>query len=278
MTEDYASSKYTVSAYFAMVDFLRRSKKYPEAQTLLDTLDKLYSSKHPEIVPEILYDRAVLCGEVKDHKNMLKALEKLTLQHASSALAPQAFFLLGDLQMLRGEYKAALSAFQQAHERSGGGAFAFCCLGRTADAAFALYSVSREAQYLRQATEGYENLLKVNDLPSELYVQTLYKYGRCLNEVGNKAGALHCYRKLLYSALLDKQQNRYYSLHWSAKALDAALKLLGAEIRQEKDERKILALYDEGVYLLNVARVLGLDNEDIETRLQALQKLRRKAE
>ena len=120
LTEKYPESKFTVAGNFRMIDFLRENARYTEALTMLDAVGKRYSSVRSELIPEILYDRAVICSALNDHVNKLNALEELVSKYADHALAARAFFMLGDLKSSMGDAEAALTAFQQAKKRSDG--------------------------------------------------------------------------------------------------------------------------------------------------------------
>ena len=269
----YPDSKFTIGAKFRMSDFLRQQNRHDAALELLNKLETSHGSKHPELKPEIYYERALLYSDLKDSLHMLQELEKITRQYADHAIAPRAFFLLGNHNMHKGDYAAALGAFQQAQERSGGGVFAYGCAGRAADAAYALYTHTRQEQYLQQAMERYENLLNASDLPGEFYFQSLYKLGRCSQDGGNEAGALRRYRELLYRALLARRESRFYPSQWCVKALDGAIKLLQPALKEAPDAVQAQALYDEAERLLKTASELSLPGVDTAAMAAELKKL-----
>lgn len=269
LDKDYPESKFTIGAHFSMVDFLRRSKNSEEALKLLDKVEKRYAAQHTDLIPEILYDRAILNKELRDVLNMQKALETLVQQHGKHPLAARAFFLLGDLHIYKKDFEAALTAFQQARVRSAG-AFSYGCAGKAADAAYSLYTQNRQEQYLHQAREGYENLLKIRELTPEFRIQSIYKLGRCLEDASNKAGALRQYRHILYSSQLSKREGRDFYAVWCAKALEGALKLLLPEIRQSTNAAEAAALQAEAERLLRIAGELELAGEDITKQLEAV--------
>lgn len=267
----YPESKFTVAGNFRMVDFLRENGRYTEALTALDNISSRYGSARAELIPEILYDQAVICGLLKDHVNKLKALEELVKKYADHALAGRAFFMLGDLKASLGDTEEALTAFQQAKKRSDG-VFAYGCTGRTGDAAYTIYTKQRKEEYLLQAMESYETLLKNSDLPTEMRMQTLYKLGRCLEERSDAAGALSKYRETIYEALLCKRRNRFYQEIWSIKALDGALKLILQAVRESAEPDQAQQLKDAAKRLLKAAVELELPGEDINKQLELVQK------
>lgn len=270
LDKNYPESKFTIGAHFLMSDFLRETERFTEALAALDEIDSRYKEKHPELIPEILFDRAVLYGKLKNNSNMQKALEKLIREYADQPVAPQAFFLLGNLKMEQGRFEEALNAFNQAHERSGVGIFSNGSAGRAADAAYSLYIQTRSDKYLRQAREGYTNLLKSAVLPSGFRYQSLYKLGKVLEESFDNAGALHQYREILYLAQLAKREKRYFPAVWCAKALDAALKLLIPAAKSAPSVEQMQALRNEAERLLQVARELELPGENISKQLEAV--------
>ena len=270
LDKNYPGSKFTIGAHFLMSDFLRETGRFTEALAALDMIDSRYKEKHPELIPEILFDRAVLYGKLKDNSNMQKALETLIRQYADQPVAPQAFFLLGNLKMEQGRFEEALNAFNQAHERSGAGIFSNGSAGRAADAAYSLYIQTRSDKYLRQAREGYSNLLKSAVLPSGFRYQSLYKLGKVLEESFDNAGALRQYREILYLAQLAKREKRYFPAVWCAKALDAALKLLIPAAKSAPSVEQMQALRNEAERLLQVAQELELPGENISKQLEAV--------
>lgn len=253
----YPDSKYTVGGYFMMAENLRKAQRRDEALKLLALLEEKYVSLHKELLPEILYDRACIYREISDWEKMQQTLELIVHQHGAHPVVPQAFFMLGDLLMQRQDYSAALSAFKQAHERSAG-VFAAACAGRAADASYALYTRNRQEQYLRQARELYTGLLQMPRLPGLLRYQSLYKVGRCLADEGDAAGALRCFRDLLYQAVLAGREKRFYPADWSAKAADAAIKMVRTAIGETADPRQREALIRELTRLEKNALELGL--------------------
>ena len=275
LDEKYPDSKFTIGAHFRWLDHLREQKKFDDAAKTLALIEKRYAAKHPELMPEILYDRAEITRELGDMVNMQTALETLLSKYADQAIAPQAFFMLGDLKVSQGDFAGALAAFQQARERSAG-VFRSSCTGRAADAAYALYTQTRQEQYLQQARDGYSTLIKAVDLPPEFRQQSLYKLGRCMENASDSAGALHQYRELLYGALLAKRENRFAPAEWSARALDAALKLLLPAARDAQNNQEAMLLLQEAERLLKIAGELNLSGENIPQQLEAVQRLRQK--
>ena len=271
LTEKYPESKFTVAGNFRRVDFLRENSRYKEALSALEIISSRYSSTRTELIPEILYDRAVICGALNDHAGKLKALEELTGKYADHALAGRAFFMLGDLKAASGDAEAALAAFQQAEKRSVG-TFAYGCTGRTGDAAYTLYSKQRKEEYLLQAMESYERLLKNNDLSPSMQMQTMYKLGRCLEDKSDVAGALSKYREIIYGSLLCKRQNRFYQEIWSIKALDGALRLILQAVRETSEPDHAQQLKSAAERLLKAAFELNLPGEDINKQLELVQK------
>ena len=267
----YPESKFTVAGNFRMVDFLRENARYLEALNTLEAVSKRYGSVRAELIPEILYDRAVIYGALNDHTNKLKALEELVTKYADHTLSGRAFFMLGDLKASLGDAEAALAAFQQAKKRSDG-IFAYGCTGRAADAAYTLYTRQRKEKYLLQAMEIYESLLKNNDLPQTMQMQTMYKLGRCMEDNSDAAGALRKYREILYAALLCKRQNRFYQEIWSIKALDGALKLILQAVREASAPDQAQQLKDAAERLLKTAAELNLPGEDINKQLELVRK------
>jgi tetratricopeptide (TPR) repeat protein len=256
-----------------MISYLRRSSNYKQALQLLEDAAKRYQSKYPELTPEILYEYALLYDALKDYTKMRDNLEILIKNHAAHKLAAQAFFMLGDMHVRNGDYQQALTLFQQAQERSQGSVLAYACIGRTANTAYALYGKTQQKQYLRQATECYENLLKIKDLPPEFYFQSLYGLGNCLKDSGNQTGALRCYRDVLYNSLLAKREGRFYSVRWCSKSLTAALQLLlpaANKAATPEDRNAILAAAEQ---LLQIAGKLELPGEDIKQQQEILQRM-----
>ena len=271
LSEKYPDSKFTVAGNFRMVDFLRENVRYNEALTMLDAVSKRYGSVRTELVPEILYDRAVICGAVNDHNNKLKALEELVRQYPDHPVAGRAFFMLGDLKAALLDYEAALAAFQQAKKRSDG-VFAYGCTGRIGDTAYTLFAKNRKDEYLLLAKESYESLLKNSDLPPAMRMQTLYKSARILEDGSDAAGALRKYREILYEALLCKEQGRFYQEIWCVKALDAALKLILQAVREAPAAEQAQQLKDGAIRLLKTAAGLDLPGEDINKQLELVRK------
>ncbi len=259
LKKDYSGSKFTFGGYFALIDFLRSTPA--EAMKVLDELAADAPKKYPALIPELLYERARLNLELKQHTAARSALLELTSQYPGHAIAPQAFFVLGDLNFSLGKYQEALTAFQRALERAGGGAFAYGCSGRSGDAAYALYTTTGQKQYLLQATDCYKNLLKASDLPPEFYFQSLYKLGLCQKDSGDAAAALRSYREVLYRAWQAKRSNKFYSKLWSAKALDAALKILNPALGKAADKVSKQKLQQEIDQLMRIAAALGLTGE-----------------
>ena len=274
LTSTYPDSKFSIAGYFSMISFLRNNNYIPQALRLLQEAANRYQAKNPELIPEILYERALLYNALKDYTQVRSNLDELIKNHTGNKLVAQALYMQGDLFLLNGDYQQALTAFQQAQERSNGGLLAYSCIGRTADTAYALYGTTRQKQYLHQAAECYENLLKVKDLPPEFYFQTLYKLGNCRKDSGNQTDALRCYREVIYRALLAKRQGGFYSQQWSAKALDAALKLLLPAISNAASQDEKNALFNEAEQLLKIAGSLDLRGENIKEKQDALQQLR----
>ena len=271
LTGKYPESKFTIAGNFRMVDFLRENKRYNEALTMLEAVSSRYSSVHSNLIPEMLYDRAVLYDLLNDHPNKLKALEELTKQYPDNPVAGRAFFMLGDLKAAVGDAEAALAAFLQAKKRSGG-IFAYGCTGRAGDAAYTLYTKSRKEEYLLQAEECYESLLKNSDLPPAMRMQTLYKLGRALEESSDTAGALRKYREIIYEAVLCKRSGRFYQPIWSIKALDAALKLILQAVREAPEEAQAQQLKKGAERLLQTAAELDLPGEDINKLQETVRK------
>ena len=271
LAEKYPESKFTVAGNFRMADFLRENKRYEEALNMLESVSRRYSSARSELIPEILYDRAVLYGLLNDYPNKLKALEELVRQYPDNPAAGRAFFMLGDLKAAAGDAEAALAAFLQAKKRSDG-LFAYGCTGRAGDAAYTLYTKSRKEEYLLQARECYDSLLKISDLAPAMRMQTLYKLGKTLEESSDSAAALRKYREILYEALLCKRQGRFYPQIWSVKALDAALKLILQAVRETSVDEDVQQLKNGAERLLKTASELDLPGEDINKLQELVQK------
>ena len=179
--------------------------------------------------------------------------------------------MLGDLKAAMNDAAAALAAFQQAKKRSDG-IFGYGCTGRIGDAAYTLYTKQRKEEYLLLAIESYESLLKNNDLPVEMRLQTLYKLGRLLEEKSDAVRALRKYRLVIYESLLCKRQGRFYQEVWSVKALEAALKLILQAVREAPSAGQAQQLKDGAVRLLKTASELNLSGEDINKQLELVEK------
>ena len=274
LEKNYPASKYTVGAQFRKVDHLKQKNQLDEALRALDFIEKTYSGKYPELKPQLLYDRALLLQQQKKWAQMLAPLEELTGKYADCAIAPQAFFLLGDLKSKDGKLEEALNAFKQARERSSETFFVNACIGRSADTAYALYSRTRQKNYLQMADDGYGTLLKKSDLPVEIFQQSLYKLSRCREDAGDEAGALRCCRELLYNALLAKRSGQTTQAPWSARALQSALRLLLKAIREVTAPEQADLLQQEAERLLKIAAELDLPGEDTEKLLEQIHKYR----
>ena len=261
----------TLADIMSYVDFLRENSRYNEALIMLDAISKRYGSVRSELIPEILYDRAVIHGLLNDQVKKVNELEELVRQYADHAVAGRAFFMLGDLKIAMGDANGALTAFQQAKKRSDG-VFAYGCTGRIGDAAYALYTKQRKEEYLLQAVESYESLLKNNDLPAEMRLQTMYKLGRCQEDSSNKAGALRMYRQVIYESLLCKKSGKFCQAIWSIKSLDAALKLLLQAVREAPAADQAQQLKEGAERLLKAASELDLPGEDINKQLELIRK------
>ena len=265
----YPDSKFTIAGMFRMADFQRENKQWLLAEKQLEQLEQRYKTSHPELMPELLYDRAVLCDATGDDAKKLAVVEEFLKKYPDHAIAHRVFFMLGDMRFKAGDYAAALTAFQQAKERSTG-VFSCGCAGRAADAAYSLYISSRKEEFLRQAREGYENLLKAQDLPSDFAYQSMYKLGRCLEESNDSAGALRQYRQIIYQAVLAHREKRAYPQVWCIRALDSALKLLTLAIREAPTPDQAEALKNEAQRLLKVTRQLELPGENTDQQLEAV--------
>lgn len=268
LESQYVDSKYTISGKFLNSSWLRQKNRCEEALKVMESVEKLYAAKHAELMPEILYERALLYGQLKDHLHMQEVLAGLTSRYADSAIAPQGFFLMGDLKMSLADYAGALAAFKQAQERSKDALFTSSCIARAADAAYALYNRTRQTQHLLLAQKNCETLLATENLPTGLFYQSLYKLACCLRASGDEAGSLRCCREIIYRACLAKREARYYPTQWCAKALDMALKLLYSAIKSAPDEQQSLELRGEALRLLKAAQELSLPGEDIKKQLE----------
>ncbi|MBE6368288.1 MAG: tetratricopeptide repeat protein [Lentisphaerae bacterium] len=274
LIKDHSQSKYTVGAQFRQLDQLKAADKTAEALQLLDNIDKNYSGKYPELKPQILYDRALLFQQQQQWQQMFAPLEELTGKYADSVIAPQAFFLLGDLRSQDGKLEEALNAFKQARERSSGEFFAWCCSGRSADTAYALYSRTRQEKYLLMALNEYKSLLNIAQLPMELRLQSLCKLGRCMEDAADEAGALRCYRELLYQAWMEKRSGHLHYEQWSSRALNSALTILLKALRENPAPDQAEVFLQEAERLLKLAGELELPGEDSEKLLQQLRNYR----
>ncbi|MBR2358590.1 MAG: tetratricopeptide repeat protein [Lentisphaeria bacterium] len=269
----YPDSKFTIGGMFSMVDHQRNNKQWDQAIRQLEQLEQRYKTSHPELLPELLYDRATIYDAIGDNGKKLSALEELLNKYPDHAIAHRAFFMLGDMRLNSGDYAGALAAFQQAGERSRG-IFSYGCAGKAADAAYSLYIGNRKEEFLRQAQEGYENLLKAKDLPVDFAYQSMYKLGRCLEEANDSAGALRQYRQIIYQAVLATREKRSYPQLWCIKALDSALKMLTVAIREAPSADQAGELKNEARRLLKITRQLELPGENIDQQLEALNAIR----
>ena len=90
---------------------------------------------------------------------------------------------------------------------------------------------------------------------------------------GSEAGALRCYREVIYQAALAAREKRFYPVQWCAKALDSALKLLVSAARKAPSEKETVLLQREAERLLKVASALDLPGENINQQLEAVYSL-----
>ena len=116
----YPDSKFTIGGYFQTASYLRLAQRGTEALQVLKQLEDKYITLYADLMPEILYERACIYQDMQDLVKMREALDLIVHQHGAHRVAPQAFFMLGDLLMQQQKYSEALNSFKQAHEHASG--------------------------------------------------------------------------------------------------------------------------------------------------------------
>ncbi len=235
----YPDSKFTPAAQFWWVDFLKSAGRFKEAQTLLQEMYDQARRRQPELLPQILYDQAVVAGKNGENGKALVLLKELLEKYPQDPIRAEAFFLAGDLASLEADYAAAAEFYRQAAELRPDTAFARAARGRTADCNYSLYARDKQPEQLQQAVADYQALLADEALDSFLRAQTIYKLGVCRELEQKPEEAAKLYDELLYLALDWKRQEQEYAAPWVAKAGYAAVNLALASRTPEGAQQAI---------------------------------------
>jgi len=129
-------------------------------------------------------------GTPEARAQAISALEALLKQHPRAREAPQAAYVLGNLQYAAGQYAAARGAYQVALAKGATGTL------RTLSAAGIGYTWEAEKNYASAVT-AYQAAIASSGPKDFLYEDMLMSLARAQEQQGNTAAAAETYQRLL---------------------------------------------------------------------------------
>lgn len=230
MFKSHPGDKYTLSAGFWMVDYLRDGGNFTAALDTLKEMERM-AGKDAAATGRIRLDMAYVLFKSGDGAGAEKLLESLVAEEGrGEALLLQAYYMLGDARSERGDFAAALKAYQECLKHSPSGDYKLAVHGRIGDCLSSLYSLKLDATLLDGAIAAYQEALGKGR--GALRCQTMFKLGKCYEQKRMTDKALESYKDLIYGYEVDLERGGRSAGKpvWVVKAAYAAVDLyLGAD-------------------------------------------------
>jgi TolA-binding protein len=237
----FPQNKYTVAAFFWLVDFYRDNDDALRAIEVLEEIRKRYAADS-ETVSRSLYEQAYILFRQGEDKPAEQLLGKMLKDYPESPDLSRAYYLLGDIHSDRGAFKIALEKYQLCLKSNPPTDLENACRGRLGDCYMSLYNKDQDVALLDLAIAEYR-LLSSRDL-ADITVrdQTLYKLGKCHELRKEFKPALEIYKELIYNYKLDARRYSHLKPVWVYKAAHSAIDIYVAD-KTPKAARAAVRIY-----------------------------------
>ncbi|MBN2640447.1 MAG: tetratricopeptide repeat protein [Victivallales bacterium] len=224
----FPQDKYTVAAFFWLVDFYRDRDDMPRVIEVLEEIRKRYAADSAT-VSRSLYEQAYILFRQGEDKPAESLLEKMLKDHPDSPDLSRAYYLLGDIHSDRGAFKTALENYQLCLKSNPSADLENACRGRLGDCYMSLYNKDQDVALLDLAIVEYRLLSSRELADITVRNQTLYKLGKCYELRKEFKSALEIYKELIYGYRLDARKYSHLKPVWVYKAAHSAIDIYVAD-------------------------------------------------
>ncbi len=225
LKKNYLLSPYTPGALFWQVDYLRNQQQVDEAIIILEEMAKIYQGNQ-EVLGRVLLDRAILAETAEQGKEAIAILDDFYARFATDPRMSEALFLGGDIASRNTDYGKAIQYYSRCAQLRPDSELARAANGRVGDCYYALYGKTSDTKHLREAVTVFNKLLEEKKLNGDMYNQTLFKLGLCMERLKDEALALQYFNEVLYRYGVAVKRGLKPDAVWGIKAGYAASRIL----------------------------------------------------
>lgn len=264
LADRYGDSSYAVTALFNLAAHYVDSGASSRANSVLDNLQKRFPDKLVSM--RILLEKAKIAFRSGDDDSALRHLEELMLSKPSGNILSETNYLLGDVYRKRNDYNKALGFYRKVLDGKPEQILEFSTIGSIADLLFIQAAMKNDSNLYQRARENYMLLLAKRGLPESMRIMTLYKCGRCEEQMGDDDKAVEHWQTAAASLFPDTDSSVSV---WCVKAVEALSDLA---------RRKPLGTHVSAAVsaLQKLADSEKMDAEAVDERIRQLETLKYK--
>ena len=229
LAEQYSDSEYAVDALFRLAShYVEEGAKEKAAATL----KKLAAdTRFPKIQARAIYELAHQAFRNGEKKSALRYLSQLYEKFPDTPVLADGYYLNGDLLREEFDFKSAIPFYRKVIEMRPDSLLASAAQGAIGDCLLAIASQdpASSKNELLSALQAYKTLRERPGCPAAFEAMALYRTGRCLDLLGQRAQASEHYRQLLYKFPASEARRRPAETVWCVRAAEALTDLAGKD-------------------------------------------------
>ncbi len=238
----FPGSRYTIAAFFWLVDFYRDRGDINKAMGTLKDICKRFKDDN-DTVSQAMTEQAYIIFQQGHDKPAEELLKQVLKEYPATAGISRTFYLLGDISSDAGKFTEAVDYYKNSLKTKPDYELENACLGRLADCYFSLYSMQKDPKMLDLAIQEYSLLLKRKISAFTIRNQTLYKLAKCYERKREIKKALELYKELIYGYKVDSAMRAAdVKPVWVYKAAKSAADIYMAE-GNRKAARSAIRIY-----------------------------------
>ncbi|MEG1979757.1 MAG: tetratricopeptide repeat protein, partial [Victivallaceae bacterium] len=249
--------------YYQLLDFYKISGADDSALQTLQEMYNLFQSKMPQILPQLLLEKAELLYQLKRYQAAAESAEQLLNNHKDSDLLAPAAYLNGNISSDSGKYAQAITFYEIALKNGKEANLLLNTNIRLADSYCSLFAQKGEKKDIAQAIELYQKILTQERKNELISSQLLYKLGKAYEQSGDQEQAIKTYNELFYQAFSLKRKNLPLSEIWYSRAANSCILLYVRQKNRDSANKALKLIRDFRNFKLS-----GDDFEHIEKELK----------
>ncbi|MBQ9337640.1 MAG: tetratricopeptide repeat protein [Lentisphaeria bacterium] len=221
LAEQHSDSEYAVDALFRLAAHYAEEGAGDKATASLQKLAA--DTRFPKIQARAVYELAFQASRNGKNDEALRYLRLLYEKFPDTPVLAEGYYLNGDILRTNSDFKSAIDLFRKVVEMRPQSQLALAAQGSIGDCLLAIASQDPASakNELLSAIQAYKTVLEQPGCPSAFESMALYRTGRCLELLGQRAAASEEYRKLLYKFPARQMADHPVETVWCVRAAEA---------------------------------------------------------